>query len=348
MKKHFILCIVLWGSISASAQNNVGINTTSPHVSAALDIQGDSKGLLIPRMSTAQRMGISNPAKSLTVFDSTLNNFYYYNGSAWSILNNVNDLPAGGTTGQVLAKVNAADYNTQWITPSGGSADNLGNHTATTTLNMNGNAISNATNITASGTATLGGNTYPTSTGTNGQMLTTNGAGALTWTTPGSGGGAVVQLNANKVNGTGESCPVATSTTPATIAFNNIITSPSNGNTWTSNNTFTVGSGQAGLYMIQVRVHTPDASPVTNTVGIQLTIQINNTSYGSVGNIYGPYPVQQTNTPAGTKGKGEIFTFVYLNANDNLKILGIGGNSSTAPQALSADAGSNIMIVKMN
>jgi len=29
-------------------------------------------------------------------------------------------VPAGGTTGQVLAKIDATDYNTQWITPAGG------------------------------------------------------------------------------------------------------------------------------------------------------------------------------------------------------------------------------------
>jgi hypothetical protein len=31
-------------------------------------------------------------------------------------------VPVGGTTGQVLAKINATDYNTQWTTASGGSA----------------------------------------------------------------------------------------------------------------------------------------------------------------------------------------------------------------------------------
>jgi len=31
-------------------------------------------------------------------------------------------VPAGGTNGQVLAKINATDYNTQWVTPSGGGA----------------------------------------------------------------------------------------------------------------------------------------------------------------------------------------------------------------------------------
>ena len=31
-------------------------------------------------------------------------------------------VPTGGTTGQVLAKVNGTDYNTHWVTPSASSA----------------------------------------------------------------------------------------------------------------------------------------------------------------------------------------------------------------------------------
>ena len=31
-------------------------------------------------------------------------------------------VPTGGTTGQVLSKINATDFNTQWVTPSGGGA----------------------------------------------------------------------------------------------------------------------------------------------------------------------------------------------------------------------------------
>ena len=61
-------------------------------------------------------------------------------------------VPTGGTANQVLSKVDGTDYNTTWVTPGG--ADNLGNHIATTTLNLNSNAITSATNITATGTAT--------------------------------------------------------------------------------------------------------------------------------------------------------------------------------------------------
>jgi hypothetical protein len=35
-------------------------------------------------------------------------------------------VPTGGTTGQILAKVNATDYNTQWVTPGGGGASDAG------------------------------------------------------------------------------------------------------------------------------------------------------------------------------------------------------------------------------
>jgi hypothetical protein len=57
-------------------------------------------------------------------------------------------VPTGGTTGQVLAKIDGTNYNTQWTTPSGGgSADNLGNHTATQALDMASNNITNVGSI---------------------------------------------------------------------------------------------------------------------------------------------------------------------------------------------------------
>jgi hypothetical protein len=52
---------------------NVGIGTSSPHASAQLDISNSGKGLLIPRMTTANISAITNPAKGLLVYDSVLN-----------------------------------------------------------------------------------------------------------------------------------------------------------------------------------------------------------------------------------------------------------------------------------
>jgi hypothetical protein len=49
-----------------------------PHPSAALDIKSTGKGLLLPRLSTAQRNGIVNPANGLLLYDNTLNLLYNY------------------------------------------------------------------------------------------------------------------------------------------------------------------------------------------------------------------------------------------------------------------------------
>lgn len=64
----------------------VGIGTTNPDPSAALEIYSEQKGILIPRMSTYQRNAINAPPAGLLVYDSTENAFYYYNGSEWKKL----------------------------------------------------------------------------------------------------------------------------------------------------------------------------------------------------------------------------------------------------------------------
>lgn len=63
----------------------MGINDdgSNPEPSAMLDIKSNSKGFLIPRLSSAERQGINNPANGLMVYDNTTNTFWYYNGNAW-------------------------------------------------------------------------------------------------------------------------------------------------------------------------------------------------------------------------------------------------------------------------
>jgi len=79
-----ILTIILWFTASfASAQQRVGVGTLSPHPSAALELASQSKGMLIPRMTSAQRMGIPNPTNGLLVYDSTTSGFWYFDGVQW-------------------------------------------------------------------------------------------------------------------------------------------------------------------------------------------------------------------------------------------------------------------------
>ena len=68
MKQFFtFLAAVL---LTATTYAQVGIGTTTPEASAALDITSTTKGLLIPRMTAAERDAITSPAQGLIIFCS--------------------------------------------------------------------------------------------------------------------------------------------------------------------------------------------------------------------------------------------------------------------------------------
>ena len=46
----------------------VGVGTSSPNASAALEVSSTSKGFLPPRMTAAQRDAISNPSQGLMLY----------------------------------------------------------------------------------------------------------------------------------------------------------------------------------------------------------------------------------------------------------------------------------------
>ncbi|AZA83975.1 hypothetical protein C1637_15905 [Chryseobacterium lactis] len=56
--------------VSAFSYAQVGINTPTPDGSAALDIYSQNKGMLVPRLTTAKRDAIPNPATSLIIYDT--------------------------------------------------------------------------------------------------------------------------------------------------------------------------------------------------------------------------------------------------------------------------------------
>jgi hypothetical protein len=80
MKKIVVFVFLLFILKSNFAQNNVGINATgaNPDPSAALDIDASDKGLLIPRITTAQRLAIVNPANGLLVYDVDQKCIFFY------------------------------------------------------------------------------------------------------------------------------------------------------------------------------------------------------------------------------------------------------------------------------
>lgn len=80
MKNTLLIYLFLIGIFSATAQ--VGIGTTNPHASSALDITSTNSGILIPRMTFAQRNAITSPATGLMVFQTdNTPGFYYFEGT---------------------------------------------------------------------------------------------------------------------------------------------------------------------------------------------------------------------------------------------------------------------------
>lgn len=96
MKKACFLLACALAALTLPAQVVISPNNpANPHASAMLDVQSTDKGMLVPRMTTAQRTAIANPAKGLLVFDTNTNTFWFYNGSAWGPVDG-NTVPSTG------------------------------------------------------------------------------------------------------------------------------------------------------------------------------------------------------------------------------------------------------------
>ncbi len=84
MKKVTILAALASGfTLTANAQLKVGNNPTTLNSSAVLDVESTTKGFLLPRMTTAQRTAITNPAAGLQVYDTETKSLWYFDGIQW-------------------------------------------------------------------------------------------------------------------------------------------------------------------------------------------------------------------------------------------------------------------------
>ncbi|HZY78560.1 MAG TPA: tail fiber domain-containing protein [Cyclobacteriaceae bacterium] len=97
-----LACSFIAPAIFANAQNSVGIGVSNPNKHAVLELisPGNNQGLLIPKLTTAQRTassftgGLSAKENGLMVFDSDQKKFYYWDSSAWK------EIGTGGGTFQ--------------------------------------------------------------------------------------------------------------------------------------------------------------------------------------------------------------------------------------------------------
>jgi hypothetical protein len=85
MRNLILVFLILTPFLSLSQTGNVGINTSNPHPNSILEMVSSEKGLLIPRMTSAERVLInpSSGAEGLMVYDNTTSSFWYWNNFQW-------------------------------------------------------------------------------------------------------------------------------------------------------------------------------------------------------------------------------------------------------------------------
>jgi uncharacterized protein (TIGR02145 family) len=186
MKKLTLLVAVIATSFTTFAQ--VGIGTTTPHASAALDITSTTSGFLPPRMTEAQRNVISTPAAGLMVYCTDCGDNgepQYFNGIAW--VNMIGGAAAAGSTvadapgiGTAVASSSPGQAVVPFTAPASNGGSAITSYTATSspggvtgTLSQSGSGsitvtgLTNGTSYTFTVTATNGIGTSLASTVSN-------------------------------------------------------------------------------------------------------------------------------------------------------------------------------------
>ena len=192
MKLHYIL-FLLFGIGISHAQ--VGIGTNTPDASAVLEIVANSndKGILIPRLTEAERNSIVSPANGLLIYQTNNNpGLYTFDGTNWTALGEVrlvNGQLPNPLTGEVLIPANTDSQTLslvgQILTISAGNSVTLANtNTDTQTLAANLNGTDLRLQITGSSTQTVGlsslANTDSQTLTLSGQVLTISAGNSVT------------------------------------------------------------------------------------------------------------------------------------------------------------------------
>ena len=189
MKHRYYLSLLSFLLLSfAAAAQSVGVGTTAPAASAALDVTSTTGGLLLPRMTSAQRAAIATPAQGLFVFQTDgTPGLYYYIGKSWlNVVNGmvpdasgyagasptslVSTLAGSGAAGAVDARPGTS---AQFSSPAGVAVDANGNVYVADA----GNSCIRKILISTGAVITLAGGVhgYSDGTGTNAQFANPTG-----------------------------------------------------------------------------------------------------------------------------------------------------------------------------
>lgn len=141
-------CFSLFALCHVNAQ--VGIGTTSPDASSALEIASTNSGILVPRMTVVQRLAIVSPAEGLLVYQTNdVEGFYYYEGNKWLNLLSPNSQIGVVPIGSIIAwhgnLVGVGSLPDGWVLCRGGTVYDVDSPINGRTIpNLNGNTTSSS------------------------------------------------------------------------------------------------------------------------------------------------------------------------------------------------------------
>lgn len=74
----FVFFCAFLATTGLLAQVSINSDGTAPHASAMLEVKSTSQGLLVPRMTTSQRDGITNAQEGLLIYNTDVQKFQGY------------------------------------------------------------------------------------------------------------------------------------------------------------------------------------------------------------------------------------------------------------------------------
>jgi hypothetical protein len=190
MRKGIVVLVLCLAFLSGKAQT--GIGTTTPDVSAKLDISSTTKGLLVPRMTATERGAIATPAKGLLIFQTDGEAGFYVN--------------IGTSSSKVWTRVNM-----DWTRSGNDISYTIGNISTTGNL-TGGNASTSTLAGFAANLNVQTGTSYQLTASDNGKIITLNNTGAITLTVPSLFAGfncMLIQLGAGQVAITGSGTTIS-------------------------------------------------------------------------------------------------------------------------------------------
>lgn len=216
MKKSVLAIALMLPTLSAFSQGvYIGANASaSPDASAILDLDVSSmtskKGIKMPSMTASEKVGISSPADGLMVYQTDVSpGFYYYDGTNWTSIagwglkgnTDVDD------TQQYLGTTDANDLVMKTNDTERLRLDSDGNirfKSASAARELRFFEPNNGSNYTGFKAASMSQDviyTLPTAQGATGEVLTNDGTGNLTWSTPVATPAATPLANVTIANG---------------------------------------------------------------------------------------------------------------------------------------------------